>query len=309
MHQTATVAPIGTNKSRRQRSLFVRAPRSVQVSLVILVGMLLCAVTAPWLAQTNPHDLAGQDLLNSLLPPAWSAEGDRRFLLGTDSQGTDLASLLLYGLRTSLIVAVLAVGLSVVLGTVLGLVAGYMGGYVDAAIMRLADVQFTFPAIILALLIGGVARLGLSEENRAAMAMPIVVLALGIAHWPHFARLVRAAAMVEKNKEYVLAARLIGHSKIKILTQILPNVLNPVFVLLTLDIGHAIVGEATLSFLGFGMPSTQPSLGTLVKIGHGYLFSGEWWIVFFPALALVLLIVSVNLVGDWLRMTFNPRLK
>jgi len=275
--------------------------------LVLIVGS---ALLAPWIARQNPYDLAALDLLDSHLPPAFIAGGDPRFWLGTDSQGADLVSLTLYGLRTSLVVGLLAVSLSVCLGTIAGLVSGYLGGLADGIIMRVADVQFTFPAMLLALLIGGISQSLLPGDTRAALALPIVVLALGISHWPHFARLVRGAVLVEKQKDYVAAARLVGHGKVAIMaTQILPNVLNPIFVLATLDIAFAIMSEATLSFLGFGMPPTQPSLGSLIKIGYGYLFSGEWWVVVVPGATLVVLLVSINVLGDWLRDVLDPRIR
>jgi peptide/nickel transport system permease protein len=284
-----------------------RAPEAA-LALVVLLVIVGCAVFAPAIAPHNPYDLAALDLLNSHLPPSFMRGGDPQFLLGTDSQGADMASLILYGLRASLTVGVLAVSISVGLGTLAGLVSGYLGGMTDAVIMRVADVQFTFPAMLLALLIGGIGQSVLPNEMRAAVAMPIVVVALGIAHWPHFARLVRGAVLVERQKDYVAAARLVGRGKVFIMAnQILPNVLNPIFVLATLDIAFAIMSEATLSFLGFGMPATQPSLGTLIRIGYSYLFSGEWWVAAFPGLTLVTLLVAINVFGDWLRDRLDPK--
>jgi peptide/nickel transport system permease protein len=295
-------------RSELARSLW-RSPWAVAGAVVLLV-ILFGVVFAPWLARSNPYDLASLDLLDSHLPPSWLAGGDPRFWLGTDGQGADILSLILYGLRASLLVGVLAVTVSVVLGTTLGILAGFTGGWVDALVMRIADVQFTFPAILLALLIGGISRMALDEQTRAASALPLVVFSLGVAHWPHFARLVRGATMVERGRDYVAAARLIGHGSVRIMTQsILPNVLNAVFVLATLDIAFAIMGEATLSFLGFGLPPTQPSLGTLIRLGYGNLFSGEWWEVIFPSLTLVVLVMAINAVGDWLRDAINPRLR
>lgn len=295
--------------SRRSPALgkLLSAPPAALACLV-LATLLTTALCAPWLAPQNPYNLAALDLLDSHLPPRFMAGGDARFWLGTDSQGADLMSLTMYGLRTSLAVGLLAVSLSVCLGTIAGLVSGYLGGLVDSIIMRVADVQFTFPAMLLALLIGGISQSLLSNEKRAALAMPIVVIALGISHWPHFARLVRGAVLVEKRKDYVAAAVLTGHGSVSIMaTQLLPNVLNPIFVLATLDIAFAIMSKATLSFLGFGMPPTQPSLGALIKIGYGYLFSGEWWVTVVPGLTLVMLLVSVNVFGDWLRDLLDPK--
>jgi peptide/nickel transport system permease protein len=287
----------------------VRAPGALVAAIVILL-LVMGALLAPWLAQTNPYDLASLDLLDSHLPPAFMEAGDPRFLLGTDSQGADVASLILYGLRASLLVGVLAVSISVGLGTVAGLISGYVGGRAEGVIMRIADIQFTFPAMLVALLIGGISQSLLSNEARSALAMPIVILALGVSHWPHFARLVRGAVLVERQKDYVAAAKLVGHGPAFIMArQLLPNVLNPIFVLATLDIAFAIMSEATLSFLGFGMPATQPSLGTLIKIGYGYLFSGEWWVAIFPGFTLMILLVAINILGDWVRDILDPRLR
>ena len=280
------------------------------VAFLVLTLLILAVLLAPFIALTNPYDLATLDLLNSRLPPVWIDGGDWPYLLGTDSQGGDMISLILYGMRTSLLVGVLAVALSVTIGTILGLISGYFGGWAGTVIMRAADVQFTFPAIILALLIGGLAKGVLAPTAQAQFAIPMVVLALGISHWPHFARLVRGAVLVERNKDYVAAARLAGRGPFTIMRrQLLPNVVNPIAVLATLDIAFAVMGEATLSFLGFGLPPTEPSLGTLIRSGYNYLFSGEWWLVIFPALALMVLVVAVNLFGDWLRDALNPQLR
>ena len=288
----------------------LRSTPSALIALGVLALLAGSALFAPWIARINPYDLAALDLLDSHTPPAWMMRGEARFILGTDSQGADLLSLILYGMRTSLLVGVLAVLMSVSIGTSLGLCAGYLGGRIDAVIMRAADVQFTFPAILLALLIGGIGQSLLAQESRAQYALTIVVVALGLSHWPHFARLVRGAVLVEKTKDYVSAARLVGRGSIWIMTRhILPNSLNPILVLATLDIAFAIMGEATLSFLGFGLPPTEPSLGTLIRTGYAYLFSGEWWVVIFPALTLVILALGVNVFGDWLRDALNPKLR
>ena len=280
------------------------------IAFVVLTLLVMAVLLAPFIALTNPYDLASLDLLNSRLPPVWIDGGDWPYLLGTDSQGGDMVSLILYGMRTSLLVGVLAVALSVTIGTILGLISGYFGGWAGTVIMRAADVQFTFPASILALLIGGLAKGVLTPTAQAQFAIPMVVLALGISHWPHFARLVRGAVLVERNKDYVAAARLAGRGPFNIMRrQLLPNVVNPIAVLATLDIAFAVMGEATLSFLGFGLPPTEPSLGTLIRSGYNYLFSGEWWLVIFPALALRVLVVAVNLFGDWLRDALNPQLR
>lgn len=284
-----------------------KAPAALLAALMI-AWLLFAAVFAPWLASTNPYDAATLDLMNSHLPPAFMDGGNLHFLLGTDSQGADVVSLIFYGLRSSLLVGVLAVSLSVGVGAVAGLVCGYLGGLVDNIVMRVADVQFTFPAMLLALLIGGISESLLPSALRATFALPIVVVALGIAHWPHFARLVRGAVLVERQKDYIAASRLIGRGPVFIMfRELLPNVLNPILVLATMDIAFAIMSEATLSFLGFGLPPTQPSLGTLIKVGYQYLFSGEWWVVIFPGLTLVVLLVSINVFGDWLRDLLDPK--
>ncbi len=288
---------------------FLRAPSAMFGAAIVLL-LVLGSVFAPLVALTDPYDLASLDLLNSRIPPIWTDQGQAPFVLGTDNQGADMLSLILYGTRTSLMVGLFAVMLSCGLGTMLGLIAAWYGGLVGAIIMRAADIQFTFPAIVLALLIGGLVRAALPPSAVADVSMPLVVLALGISHWPHFARLVRGAALVERSKDYVAAARLSGRGSGFILRRhILPNVVNPIAVLATLDIAFAVMGEATLSFLGFGLPPTEPSLGTLIRTGYAFLFSGEWWLVIFPAAALMLLVVGVNLFGDWLRDALNPRLR
>ena len=288
---------------------FRKSP-GVMAATGVCALVLAAAILAPWIAPTDPYDLRTLNLLDSLLPPAWEDGGNARFPLGTDSQGGGILSLIMYGARILLAVGFLAVCLSDFLGVVLGLAAGYVGGRVDAIIMRIADIQFTFPSLLMALLIGGISQSVMPGRMRAAFAIPVVILALGISHWPHFGRLVRGATMVEKSKDYVAAARLVGRTKLGImLRHVLPNVLNPVMVLATLDIAFAIMGEATLSFLGFGVPPTEPSLGTLIRNGYDYLFSGEWWIVVFPSSALVILVFAINIIGDWLRDALNPKLR
>ena len=303
---SSVVPTLGKGSLRRS---FLHSPSALAGAAIIL-ALLVGALFAPWLAVSDPYDLATLDLLASRLPPVWVSGGEMPYLLGTDTQGADMLSLILYGLRTSLTVGVLAVLLSCTLGTVLGLIAAWYEGPIGAIVMRAADVQFTFPAIVLALLFGGLSRAFMPPAAVADLAMPMVVIALGLSHWPHFARLVRGATLVEKNKDYVAAARLSGRGASFILRRhVLRNVINPIAVLATLDIAFAVMGEATLSFLGFGLPPTEPSLGTLIRIGYGYLFSGDWWLVIFPAGALMALIVGVNLFGDWLREALNPKLR
>lgn len=289
---------------------FTRSPLAM-VSLLVVALMVLSAVFANFIAPTNPFDPASLNLMNGFTPPmeANMFTGEK-FLLGTDDQGRDLFSAILYGLRVSLFVGMMAVGLAMVLGVLLGLIAGYVGGWLDTLIMRLADIQMTFPSILIAMLIFGVARGLLPPELREEMAITVLILSIGLSEWVNFARTVRGSTMVEKEKEYVAAARLIGLNRWQImLRHILPNVLGPVLVIATITLALAIIAEATLSFLGVGAPRTEPSLGTLIRIGQDFLFSGEWWILLFPALTLLALALSVNLLGDWLRDALNPRLK
>ena len=289
---------------------FSRSPLAI-VSLLVVLIMVLSAVLANFIAPTNPFDPASLNLMNGFTPPMEpNMFTGETFLLGTDDQGRDLFSAILFGLRVSLFVGIMAVGLAMVLGVLLGLIAGYLGGWLDTLIMRLADIQMTFPSILIAMLIFGVARGLLPPELREEMAITVLILSIGLSEWVNFARTVRGSTMVEKEKEYVAAARLIGLNPWQImLRHILPNVLSPVLVIATITLALAIIAEATLSFLGVGAPRTEPSLGTLIRIGQDFLFSGEWWILLFPALTLLALALSVNLFGDWLRDTLNPRLR
>lgn len=279
------------------------------VATIVLTVLIVAAFGAPLIAPHNPFDLATLNLLDALKPPVWQTEGDVTYLLGTDSQGRDLLSAIMYGTRVSLLIGLASVVLSVFLGIVLGLLAGYLGGRIDAYIMRVADVQLSFPAILIALLIDGVARAVVPKDLHEIIAFPVLVFAIALAGWPQYARTVRGSTMVEKNREYVQAARVIGiSSPVIMFRHVLPNVLGPVLVLATVHLATAIITEATLSFLGVGVPPTSPSLGTLIRIGNDFLFSGEWWITIFPGVALVLLVLSVNLLGDWMRDALNPRL-
>jgi peptide/nickel transport system permease protein len=272
--------------------------------------LFLAALLAPWIAPTDPFNPAANFLSDSLDPPSFVAGGDPRFLLGTDDQGRDMLSAILYGLRVSLAIGLCGVALGAAIGVGLGLISGYAGGWIDSIIMRIADVQLTFPAILIALLLDGVAHAALKAQSRDQSAFAVLVVSIGLSFWVQYARTVRASTMVEKNRDYVLAARLIGLSHARILfTHILPNVMGPVTVIATISLALAIITEATLSFLGVGLPPTEPSLGTLIRIGQNYLFSGEWWIVAFPSLTLAALVLAVNLLGDWLRDALNPRLK
>jgi len=289
---------------------FRRSPVAI-VSLAVAMTLVLAAVFAPLIAPYNPFDPATLNLMNGFTPPSEpNAFTGETFWLGTDDQGRDVFSTILYGLRISLFVGFAAVMLGLTLGVIAGLVSGYYGGWTDTLIMRTADVQLTFPSILVAMLIFGIAKGVTPVEYRDQMAIWVLILAIGLSDWVQFARVVRGATMVEKNKEYVQAARLIGRGSLPIMFRhILPNVLSPVLVIATISLALAIIAEATLSFLGVGAPPTQPSLGTLIRVGQGFLFSGEWWILFFPACTLLALALSVNLLGDWLRDALNPKLR
>ena len=289
---------------------FRHAPVTIIASVVVAL-LIFVAVLAPFVAPTNPFDPTTINLMNGFTPPmdpnAFTGEV---FLLGTDDQGRDLLSGIIYGLRISLFVGLMSVLLAMGIGVSLGLLAGYVGGWIDNIIMRCADIQMTFPSILIAMLIFGVMRGVIPPDLRDEMAVVVLILAIGLSEWVPFARTVRATTLVEKEKEYVQAARIIGLNRTQIMWRhILPNVLGPVFVISTITLALAIIAEATLSFLGVGAPPTEPSLGTLIRIGQDYLFSGEWWILLFPAMTLLALALSVNLLGDWLKDTLNPRLK
>lgn len=276
------------------------------VTAIIFLGAFL----APWIAPQNPFDLATLSILDSYLPPSWAQDGDPRYLLGTDDQGRDLLSAILYGARISLSIGFASVAFAAVLGIGLGLLSGYVGGTTDTIIMRIADVQLTFPSILIALLIDGTVHGIWGNLNREDSAFWILTFAIGLSFWVQYARTVRSSTLVERNKEYVQAARLIGIPPIIIMIRhVLPNVMGPVLVIATINLALAIITEATLSFLGVGIPSTQPSLGTLIRIGQDFLFSGEWWITIFPGFALAVLVLAVNLLGDWLRDALNPKLR
>jgi len=288
---------------------FRRSPVTV-VAAALTLAWVAGAALAPWIAPQNPFDLAALELNDAFLPPVWSEDGRAAYLLGTDNQGRDILSTILHGARVSLVVGLASVLLAMLLGVSAGLAAGYFGGRLDAFIMRVADVQLSFPAILIALLIDGVARIALSAEAHDAMALAVLVVAIALSKWVDYARTVRGSTLVEKNKEYVQAARVIGRRPLAILaTHVLPNVLGPVLVIATINIGVAIITEATLSFLGVGVPATTPSLGTLIRVGNEFLYSGKWWITVFPGAALVILVLSVNLLGDWLRDALNPKLR
>jgi peptide/nickel transport system permease protein len=288
-----------------------RRSKLAVISSTVVALLLFGAVFSPLIAPHNPYDLASLNLMNGFTQPmAPNAFTGDTFWLGTDGQGRDILSTILFGLRISLFVGCMAVLFALVLGVSLGLIAGYVGGWIGATIMRVADVQLTFPAILVAMLIFGIAKGITPVDMRDQVAIWVLIIAIGLSDWVQFARVVRGATMVEKNKEYVQAARLIGRRPAVIMVRhILPNVLGPVMVIATISLALAIIAEATLSYLGVGAPPTQPSLGTLIRVGQGFLFSGEWWILLFPAVTLLALALSVNLLGDWLRDALNPRLR
>jgi peptide/nickel transport system permease protein len=315
------LSPAASDKTGAQRSRlaafldsdmlhsFLRS-KLVVLAAVLSVLIVGAAFLAPLIAPHNPYDLKSLSLLDANTPPAWEKGGERQFLLGTDDQGRDILSTILYGTRSSVQIGVCAVVLSGALGLSLGLWAGYVGGRADAVIMRVADVQLTFPAILTALLIDGVALAVFKNHTIEVGKFWILVLAIGLSSWVPYARTVRGVTLVERSKEYVEAARLIGIGPVKIMFQhILPNVLGPVLVIATINLAFAIILEATLSFLGVGLPPTEPSLGTMIQIGNKYLFSGSWWMVAFPGLTLAMLALAVNLLGDWLRDALNPKLR
>ncbi|MBT4689319.1 MAG: ABC transporter permease [Rhodospirillaceae bacterium] len=288
---------------------FTRSPTTMIAALVTAI-IMLSALFAPWVAPHNPFDLATIDLMDASMPPAWMAEGDSRFLLGTDDQGRGILSTIIFGARISLGVGLASVVFALILGVGLGLLSGYVGGTTDAVIMRIADIQLSFPAILLALLVDGVARGLLPRDTHDELAIYVLVFSIGISGWVQYARTVRGSTLVEKNKEYVQAARVIGRPAVLImLRHVLPNVMGPVLVIATIHLALAIITEATLSFLVVGVSPTEPSLGTLINVGQDYLFSGEWWITVFPGAVLAILVLAVNLLGDWLRDALNPRLR
>ena len=288
---------------------FLSSPGAMSAAVVSSIIILAC-LFAPLIAPFDPFDPAQISLWDGKLPPSWAEGGQSQYVLGTDNQGRDMLSTILYGGRLSILVGLAAICLGMVMGVTLGVIAGYVGGATEAVIMRLADVQLTIPGILLAILINGVGRAALTLELREEFAIYVVIIAIGLTDWPQFARVARGATLVEANKEYVQAARIIGlPSWLIMLRHILPNTMRPILVIATIGLALAIIAEATLSFLGQGIPPTTPSLGTLIRVGNEYLFSGLWWITLFPAVALIVLVFSVNLLGDWLRDALNPKLR
>ena len=281
---------------------------AIAASLTFLV-LALMALFSPWIAPFNPYDLTQIDLMDSEMPPAWQAGADPRFLLGTDDQGRDLWSTILYGMRVSLLIGVFAVLLQSIIGIVIGLVSGYIGGRVDSVLMRIADVQLSFSTLMVAIIVLAIVKNAFGGPAYSDYAMLILILIIGFSEWPQIARTVRSSVLGEKEKEYVDAAHVMGFGPIRIMFKhILPNCLSPIFVIGTVQIANAIITEAALSFLGLGMPVTEPSLGSLISIGKEYLYSGSWWITLIPGFFLIVIVITINLLGDFLRDVFNPRL-
>ncbi len=288
---------------------FFRKDKVAMVSFAIFMAFATMAVFAPFIAPTNPYDLSSIDIMDAELPPSWMDEGDERFTLGTDDQGRDIFSTILYGSRLSLTIGLLAVGLQLILEVIIGLSAGYFGGRIDNFLMRIADVQLSFSTMMVAIIISAIFRTALGSELYAQYAVVMLVVIIGIAEWPQYARTIRASVLAEKKKEYVEAAKVMGFRAPRIMFRhILPNCLSPILVISTVQVANAIMSEAALSFLGLGLPVDQPSLGSLISIGFNYIFSGAWWITAFPGLVLVVLVLVINLLGDWLRDVFNPKI-
>jgi len=287
---------------------FRRDPVAIGSAIVLLV-FVLAAVFAPWLAPQNPYDPLQLDIMNSKEPPAWAENGNPDFVLGTDDQGRDMLSAILYGTGISLLIGVFAVMLQAVLGVSIGLVAGYVGGRIDSFFMRLADIQLSLSTLMVAIIALAVFQAAFGPQRYEDLAIIMLILVIGIAEWPQYARTVRANVLAEREKEYIDAARVIGLSRLRIMFRhILPNTLTPVLVISTVQVANAIVSEAALSFLGLGMPVTTPSLGSLIRSGFEFIFSGQWWITTFPSIVLIVLILAFNLLGDWLRDALNPKL-
>ena len=288
---------------------FVKSKIAI-ISTIVFLIILICSTFAELIAPYNPFDPVNVSLLDAFTPPVWIDGGSINFLLGTDQQGRDMLSTIIYGSRISLIVGFASILFAMLLGTFLGVTSGFFGGRYEIIVMRFTDVQLTIPSILMALLVDGIARGFISKSLHNDMAIYVLIFAIGISEWPQFARVTRAATLVEKNKEYISASRIIGLSNFLIMFKhILPNIMRPVLVIFTIGLALAIITESTLSFLGVGVPPTTPSLGTLIRFGNDFLFSGEWWITFFPAIFLVVLALSINLLGDWMRDTLNPKLK
>ncbi|OAN16909.1 ABC transporter permease [Photobacterium jeanii] len=310
MNSTTMTSPSRWQRFKQSDFLYYFLKDKVaMVSFAVFLTFAVAAVFAPLVAPTNPYDLTSIDIMDSELPPSWMEDGDERFILGTDDQGRDIFSTILYGSRLSLTIGLLAVGLQLILGVTIGLCAGYFGGRIDSFLMRFADVQLSFSTMMVAIIVSAIFRTVLGSELFSQYAVVMLVVIIGIAEWPQYARTVRASVLAEKKKEYVEAARVMGFRSPRIMFRhILPNCLSPILVISTVQVANAIMSEAALSFLGLGLPVDQPSLGSLISIGFNYIFSGSWWITAFPGLVLVTLVLVINLLGDWLRDVFNPKI-
>ncbi|USH02512.1 ABC transporter permease [Grimontia kaedaensis] len=288
---------------------FFKRDKVAMFSFAVFLSFVLAAIFAPLLSPNDPYDLASIDIMDSELPPTWMEWGDERFLLGTDNQGRDILSTILYGLRISLMIGLGAVALQLLLGIVIGLSAGYFGGRIDSFLMRIADVQLSFSTMMVAIIVSAIFKASFGSDFYSEYAILMLVVIIGIAEWPQYARTVRASVLAEKKKEYVEAAQVMGFKAPRIMFRhILPNCLSPILVICTVQVANAIMSEAALSFLGLGMPVDKPSLGSLISIGFTYIFSGAWWITAFPGIVLVTLVLVINLLGDWLRDVFNPKI-
>ncbi|GLT14672.1 ABC transporter permease [Vibrio algivorus] len=308
--QTSSVVPTRWERFKQSDILYYFLRDKVaMVSFAVFMAFFVAAILSPWLAPTDPYDLTSIDIMNSELPPSWMADGDPAFWLGTDDQGRDIFSTILYGSRLSLMIGFCAVAVQLFLGIIIGLSAGYFGGRIDSFLMRFADIQLSFSTMMVAIIVSAIFKASFGGEFYGQYAVLMLIVIIGVAEWPQYARTVRASVLAEKKKEYVEAARVMGFRSPRIMFRhILPNCLSPILVISTVQIANAIMSEAALSFLGLGLPVDQPSLGSLISIGFNYIFSGSWWITAFPGIVLVTIVLVINLLGDWLRDVFNPKL-
>ncbi|PSU86633.1 ABC transporter permease [Photobacterium kishitanii] len=310
MDSISTVAPSRWQRFKNSDIVYYFLKDKVaMVCFAVFISFATAALFAPFIAPTNPYDLSSIDIMDSELPPAWMEDGDQSFVLGTDDQGRDIYSTILYGMRLSLTIGLLAVALQLTIGVIVGLTAGYFGGRIDSLLMRIADVQLSFSTMMVAIIVSAIFRTALGAETYAQYAVIMLVVIIGFAEWPQYARTVRASVLAEKKKEYVEAVKVMGFRAPRIMFRhILPNCLSPILVISTVQVANAIMSEAALSFLGLGLPVDQPSLGSLISIGFNYIFSGSWWITAFPGIVLITLVLVINLLGDWLRDVFNPKI-
>ncbi|CAH0524319.1 ABC transporter permease [Vibrio hippocampi] len=310
MTQAIQAAPSRWERFKQSDFLYYfKRDKVAMASFTVFMVFLLLSLASPLIAPHDPYDLSTIDIMDAELPPSWMEEGDTNFLLGTDEQGRDILSTILYGSRLSLTIGFMAVGLQLLLGTIIGLSAGYFGGRVDSFLMRFADVQLSFSTMMVAIIVSAIFKASFGSDFYSQYAVLMLVVIIGVAEWPQYARTIRASVLAEKKKEYVEAARVMGFKSLRIMFRhILPNCLSPILVISTVQVANAIMSEAALSFLGLGLPVDQPSLGALISIGFKYIFSGAWWITAFPGLVLVTLVLVINLLGDWLRDVFNPKI-